>query len=70
MTGLRRFAAFWVDFVIGDDWRVAVAVLAGLGLTWAVHHATGLPAWLPLPVVAFATLAASVRTAAVSRRRR
>ncbi len=27
---LRTFAAFWYDFVIGDDWRGAVAVAAAL----------------------------------------
>ena len=25
----RRFARFWYDFIVGDDWRVAVGVVAG-----------------------------------------
>ena len=33
---LTAFARFWYDFVVGDDWRVAVAVIAALALTHAV----------------------------------
>ena len=53
MTGkLRAFGAFWYDFVIGDDWQVAVGVVAALALTFGLGRA-GLPAWwvLPLAVV-------------------
>ncbi len=47
---LRGFLAFWYDFVIGDDWLVAVGVVAGLGLTYALSR-TAVPAWWLLPVV-------------------
>jgi hypothetical protein len=51
MTGrLKAFAQFWYDFVVGDDWRVAVAVLAALALTYAVST-TSAPAWPILPAV-------------------
>jgi hypothetical protein len=51
MTGrLKAFARFWYDFVVGDDWRVAVAVLAALALTYAVST-TSVPAWPILPAV-------------------
>ena len=30
MTRLGAFARFWYDFVVGDDWRVAVGVGAGI----------------------------------------
>ncbi len=46
---MKRFAAFWYDFVVGDDWRVAAAVVVALVLTYAVSRA-GLPAWWVLPV--------------------
>ncbi len=46
---LRAFGAFWYDFVIGDDWRVALAVLVALGATYGVAR-TGIPAWWILPV--------------------
>ena len=51
MTGrLRAFAAFWYDFVVGDDWLLAVAVVAGLAAVYGLAHA-GLAAWWLLPVV-------------------
>ncbi|WP_214103586.1 hypothetical protein [Acrocarpospora catenulata] len=33
MRFLKGFARFWYDFIIGDDWKIAFAVLAALGLT-------------------------------------
>lgn len=45
---LRAFGAFWYDFVVGDDWRVAVAVVVGLGVTYGVSR-TDAPAWWILP---------------------
>lgn len=32
MRFLRSFARFWYDFVIGDDWKVAVAVVLALAV--------------------------------------
>jgi hypothetical protein len=49
-TRLKAFARFWYDFVVGDDWRVAVAVLAALAVTYAVSK-TSAPAWPILPAV-------------------
>jgi len=45
---LRAFGAFWYDFVVGDDWTVAVAVVAGLAVTYGVSR-TSSPAWWILP---------------------
>jgi hypothetical protein len=36
------------DFVVGDDWRVALGVVAALALTYAVSI-TSMPAWWILP---------------------
>jgi len=47
-TRLKAFLRFWYDFDVGDDWRVAVAVIAALALTYAVST-TSLPAWPILP---------------------
>lgn len=44
------FGRFWYRFVIGDDWRIAAAVVLGLLVTWGLHLA-GVPAWWLLPVV-------------------
>ena len=46
---MRRFATFWWDFIVGDDWRVAAGVLVAFGLT-ALLAATSVPAWWLLPV--------------------
>lgn len=45
ITRLRAFAAFWYDFIVGDDWRVAVGVLVALAITREVALGHTLPAW-------------------------
>jgi hypothetical protein len=63
MTFLQRFATFWWDFVVGDDWRVAVGVVIALGVTAAVA-ATGTPAWWLLPLAVALLLYISLHRAA------
>ena len=60
LTALGRF--IW-DFVVGDDWRIALAVIVALAVTAAVAGA-GASAWWILPVVTVGVLGASVRRAA------
>lgn len=49
---LKAFGAFWYDFVIGDDWRVAVGVALALGVTLAVSESTSATWWIvPVAVV-------------------
>ena len=31
MRFVKGFGQFWYDFIIGDDWKVAAAVVAALG---------------------------------------
>jgi hypothetical protein len=45
---LRAFGAFWYDFIIGDDWRIALAVIVALAATFGVSK-TSIPAWWVLP---------------------
>jgi hypothetical protein len=33
MKFLKAFGQFWYDFIIGDDWKIAVAVVTALGVT-------------------------------------
>ena len=47
---IKAFGAFWYDFIVGDDWVVAVGVVIGLSLTYAVSR-TAVPAWWLLPLV-------------------
>jgi hypothetical protein len=63
MRRVRAFAAFLYDFVVGDDWRVAVGVAVALGVT-AVAAGAGLTAWWIMPVAAMGLLAASLWRAA------
>jgi hypothetical protein len=63
MKRLRQFGAFWYDFVVGDDWRVAMAVVVALALTFAVSTA-GLAAWWILPLAVALVLPLSLRRAA------
>jgi hypothetical protein len=62
MRFLRNFGVFWYDFIIGDDWRIAAAVVATLALTALLVHG-GLDAWWLLPLAVVATLGMSVRAA-------
>ena len=59
MSHVRAFFRFWYDFVVGDDWRVAVGVGLALGLT-AVLADRGAPAWGVLPPLVAAVLGGSV----------
>ena len=63
MRRLKSIGAFWYDFVVGDDWRVAVVVVAALALTALLVHAAGVNAWWLLPVCVFAALGWSLRRA-------
>ncbi|MGW4607087.1 hypothetical protein ACWENS_28020 [Streptomyces sp. NPDC004532] len=36
MRFLKSFGQFWYDFVIGDDWKIAVAVVLALAVLLAV----------------------------------
>jgi hypothetical protein len=60
---VRRFARFWWDFLVGDDWRVAVGIGIGLGLT-ALVATTSVPAWWLLPVAVAAVLWLSLQRVA------
>jgi hypothetical protein len=32
MKFLKAFGEFWYDFIIGDDWKIAVAVVVAVGI--------------------------------------
>jgi hypothetical protein len=51
------------DFVVGDDWRVALGVAAAIALTALIATST-VAAWWVLPVGVVALLAHSLRRAA------
>lgn len=59
MTPRRVLAAVW-DFIVGDDWRLALAAVAAIGLT-AVVCAIGPSAWWLAPLIALGALRWSLR---------
>jgi apolipoprotein N-acyltransferase len=58
----RRIALAVWDFVVGDDWRLALAAVVAIGLT-AVVCALGPSAWWLAPLVALGALRWSLRGA-------
>jgi hypothetical protein len=64
---LRAFGAFWWDFVIGDDWRIAAGIVIALGLT-ALAAQNGVSAWWIVPVAVLVMLALSLRAAITKKR--
>jgi hypothetical protein len=59
VTRIRSFLAFWYDFVVGDDWRVAAGVALSLGAAYALSR-SGVPAWWVVPVAVVLLLSFSV----------
>lgn len=51
LTGLKAFGNFWFDFLIGDDWRGTIGILAALTLTSLLQRSGSVSWWiLPLSV--------------------
>ena len=59
MTALIRFLRFWRDFLIGDDWTVAVGVVLTLTVTGLLAGA-GIAAWWLPPAAVIVLLGRSV----------
>jgi hypothetical protein len=53
------FLRFVYDFVVGDDWRIAVGVVIAFGLTAVVSH-TSVVAWWVVPGAVAVLLGGSV----------
>jgi hypothetical protein len=58
---------FLYNFIVGDDWTVAVAVAIGLILT-AVLNVNHILAWWLVPVIVVLMLGVSLRRASGARR--
>ncbi len=63
MKRLEALLRFVWDFVVGDDWRIALGVTIALGIT-ALIAETSVSAWWVLPVAVAGTLVLSLRRAA------
>jgi hypothetical protein len=66
LSRLAAFGRFWWEFVIGDDWLVAVLVAVAIGAT-AVLATAGVTAWwlLPfaVPLILWLSLRRAIRSA-------
>ena len=61
LTGVAT-VRFVYDFIFGDDWSVALAILLGLIATrWLISNA--IPAWWLVPLLAIAMTGISLRRA-------
>ena len=59
MSYLKHFLLFWYDFIVGDDWLIAVGIVAALALSAFLAH-RGLAAWWLMPAAVVMLLAASL----------
>ncbi|HEV7771104.1 MAG TPA: hypothetical protein VGO66_10690 [Solirubrobacterales bacterium] len=59
---MRSIALGLWEFVVGDDWRVAIGIAAMLGAT-ALATAADLPAWWLSPLATLLILQRAVRRA-------
>ena len=62
---MMRFARFWWNFVIGDDWRVAVGIALAIAAVALLHH-RHVAAWWVLPLAVLLLLYLSLRREARS----
>ena len=51
LSKIKAFGVFVYDFVIGDDWSVALGVAIALAVTYGLSHAAKVSAWWLVPVV-------------------
>jgi hypothetical protein len=63
MRFLRGFGRFWFDFIVGDDWRIALGVVLvlGVGALVVATNAVGTNVLMPLLAAAIvAVVGASI----------
>lgn len=67
MNRITQFFKFLWDFVVGDDWRIALAVAVALLVTLLLSN-NGVTVWWLLPIVVLVMLSVSVWSVARSRK--
>jgi hypothetical protein len=60
MKRIKAFGAFWYDFVVGDDWRVAAGAALALALTFVLSHLAHVSTWWTVPVAVLILLPLSL----------
>ena len=64
---LSSFVRFWYDFIVGDDWRVALGVVLALAVTDVVARSGAHGVWWIAPLAVLILLPVSIRRVARSR---
>jgi hypothetical protein len=62
MRYVKAFGLFWYDFIVGDDWRVAVGVVIALTIVYVLAH-QGVAMWWFVPAAVIGLVAMSVAKA-------
>jgi uncharacterized membrane protein len=57
----KSFVDFWIDFIVGDDWRIAVGVLIGFVITASIS--VSVLTWAIIPIFVAASLSYSLSRA-------
>ncbi|MBE1593292.1 hypothetical protein ACFPOI_21745 [Nonomuraea angiospora] len=58
MGFIRGFGQFWYDLIVGDDWKIAVAVVVTLALGTVALLGFAVPTVVLTPVVGVGLMAA------------
>jgi len=66
LSAIAAFGRFWYRFIVGDDWSIALAVLVGLALTYALRRRASTAWWL-MPAVVVVVLGVSLYRARLSK---
>lgn len=58
MKYFKQFLKFWYNFIVGDDWRIALGVIAGLTIVGLLINYARIEVWwlFPLLVITLLTL--------------
>ena len=57
MNALKTFGRFWYDFVVGDDWRLAIGSVLSIAAVFTLaHHDVNVWWLLPLSITTFLTI--------------
>ena len=59
MTHIKDFVLFWYDFIVGDDWAIAVGVVLAVVVS-ALLVRQGVNAWWAMPPMVVIALAFSL----------
>ena len=59
MNALKTFGRFWYEFIVGDDWKLAVGAVLTVSLTFFLTH-HDVNAWWFAPIAVAALLGISL----------